>query len=141
MCIRHRRLKQFRQCNTDTTYIPGGCTSLIQPLDVSFNKPFMNAVEWLATEHMKENLEAYVKGEHNAVLFTKWVGQAWDEVSAKKEMVVSSFKKCGISVAIDGSEDSEIHIKGLEDYVVEGSDSVEEYTDEEDPFADFTEAV
>ena len=56
-------------------------------------------------------------------------------------MVVSSFKKCGISVAIDGSEDSEIHIKGLEDYVVEGSDSVEEYTDEEDPFADFTEAV
>ena len=68
MCIRHRRLKQFRQCNTDTTYIPGGCTSLIQPLDVSFNKPFKNAVEWLATEHMKENLEAYMKGEHNAIV-------------------------------------------------------------------------
>ena len=56
-------------------------------------------------------------------------------------MVVRSFKKCGISVAIDGSEDSEIHINGLEDYVVEGGDSEEEYTEEEDPFADCTEAV
>ena len=74
------------KCSTDTTYIQGGCTSLIQPLDASFN-PFKNAVERLATEHMQENLEAYVKGELNAsvrrVLFTKWVGQAWEEVSAR----------------------------------------------------------
>ena len=87
-----------------------------------------------------------MKGELNAsarrVLFTKWVGQAWEDVSAKKDMVVRSFKKCGISVAIDGSKDSEIHINGLKDYVrSEGGDSEEEYPDEEDPSADCTEPV
>ena len=30
---------------------------------------------------------------------------------------------CGISVAIDGSEDSKISIKGLEDYTVGSDDS------------------
>ena len=57
------------------------------------------------------------------------------------KVVVRSFKKCGISVAIDGSEDGEIHIDGLEDYVMEDSDSEDDYTDEEDPFADCTEDV
>ena len=69
--------------------------------------------------------------QDESYVFTKWVGQAWEEVSAKKDMVVRSFKKCGISVAIEGSEDSEIHINGPEDYVVEGGDSEEECTDEE----------
>lgn len=38
----------------------------------------------------------------------KWVGEAWERQSAKKEMIIHSFKKCGIAVAIDVSEDSEI---------------------------------
>ena len=88
---------------------------------------------------MQENLDAYVKGDINAsarrVLFTKWVGQAWEEVSADKEMIVRSFKKCGIALAIDGSEDEEINIQGIDGYIVEDDDD-EEFTDEEDPFAD-----
>ena len=43
--------------------------------------------------------------------------------------------KCGISVAIDGSEDTEINIVGLEDYVV--GDSEDEATDDDaDPSED-----
>ena len=41
-------------------------------------------------------------------------------------MVIRGFKKCGVAVAIDGSEDNEIHIKDLEDYDVE--------SDDDDPF-------
>ena len=126
-------------CHTTYTYVPGGCTSLVQPVDVSFNKPFKSAVERLANQHMQENLDAYVKGDINAsarrVLFTKWVGQAWEEVSADKEMIVRSFKKCGIALAIDGLEDEEINIQGIDGYNVEDDDD-EEFTDEEDPFAD-----
>lgn len=113
-----------------------GCTSLLQPLDVSFNKPFKDVIERLATKHMEDNLDAYVKGELTAsirrVLFTKWVGQAWEEVSANKAMVQRSFRKVGIAVAIDGSEDADIAIEGLKDYAVNEPDS----DTSEDPFSD-----
>ena len=46
-------------------------------------------------------------------------------------MVIRSFKKCGISTAINGSEDDEINIAGLEDYHI-GDDEVFE----DDPFGD-----
>ena len=147
------------ECQTDVTYVPGlsklctavvniffcplgGCTSLVQPLDVSFNKPFKAAVERLATAHMRDNLNAYVKGGFNAgarrVLFTKWVGQAWEEVSTNSEMVIRSFKKVGIALAVDGSEDNLINIKDLDNYKIESSDDESDdeelYTDDEDPF-------
>ena len=146
MCIRHRRQKQLQtKCATDATYVPGykaltlcipvvtmfytigGCTSLIQPLDMCFNKPFKLAIERLATEHMQDNLDAYVKGQFNAsarrVLFTKWVGEAWEDVSANSDMVIRSFKKTGIALAVDGSEDGVVNIKDLEGYRIEDSDA------------------
>ena len=116
------------------TFVPGGCTSLIQPVDVVVNKPFKEVVDRLATTHMQENLDDYVRGKITAserrALFTKWVGQAWEEVSAKKDMVQQSFMKTGIAVAIDGSQDEEINIGGLENYRVDSDE------DEGDPFAE-----
>ena len=46
-------------------------------------------------------------------------------------MVIRLFKKCGISTAIDGSEDDEINFAGLQDYCI-GDDEVLE----DDPFGD-----
>ena len=96
-------------------------------------------MEHLATQHLQDNLDTYVKGQINAserrILFTKWVGQAWEEVSANRDMVIRSFKKCGIAVPIDGSEDHQINIKGLDDYVVEDEVCTDEDC-EEDPFID-----
>ena len=99
---------------------------------MTFNKPFKAAIERLATAHIQENLDAYVKWQLNAsdkrALFIKWVGQAWEEVSANRDMIVRSFQKAGIAVAVDGSEDHLIHIEGLEDYRVDDSEDEEEYT-------------
>ena len=48
------------------------------------------------------------------VLFTKWVGTAWQETSRRlKNTVIRSFVKCGISLSISGSRDIEINIDGL----------------------------
>ena len=40
-------------------------------------------------------------------LVLKWVKQSWAEIPAK--MVRKSFKTCGISNALDGSEDDEVY--------------------------------
>ena len=122
-----------KDCKTEPIFVPAGTTSLVQPVDVVFNAPFKAAVEREATKHLQENLSmnSYMEGRINAserrVLFTKWVGAAWEELSSKTDMIVRSFEKCGISVAPDGSEDEKINIIGLEDYNVESDDN-------EDPF-------
>lgn len=127
---------EFEATGTIPVYVPPGCTSLVQPLDVSFNSPFKAIVGRLAREHMANNLDCYVEGSIPAserrVLFTQWVGQAWEEVSMNTRMVVRSFKKCGISVPIDGSEDDEINIEGIPSYQVGDELSCDTSTYEED---------
>ena len=110
-------------------------------MDVVFNRPFKAAVEKQATQHLQENLSAYVRGQINTVerrvLITKWVANAWDNVASNVNMVIRSYRKCGIPVAIDGSEDDDINIEGLAEYSVRSDSSDSEATDEEsDPFAD-----
>ena len=43
-----------KECNTEVTFVPDGCTSLVQPIDAAFNKPFKSVVDRLATAHMQE---------------------------------------------------------------------------------------
>lgn len=86
-----------------------------------------------------------ISASERRVLFTKWVGHAWDEISAKnKNTIIRSFHKCGISLPIDGSEDSEININGVEDYEVGSGDTSEDSgsdsdsdidLEDDDPFA------
>ena len=67
------------------------------------------------------------------VLLTKWIANAWEETAAKKETVIRSFRKVGISVAVDVTEDEQINIEGIVKYRVDSS--VDEYTSDEDPLA------
>lgn len=105
---------------TELVNVPPGCTSRIQPLDVSVNKPFKEAVKRQHEAHISENLALYTEGRLTAsdrrVLLTKWVGVAWQEINQKKDVIVRSFRKCGISLAVDGTENSEVKIEGIPDY-------------------------
>ena len=109
-------------CKTTVVPVPPDCTNLVQPLDVAFNEEFKAAVSHHQDEHVREILELYLNSSLTAsnrrILITKWVGAAWEEASQKKEMVRHAFEKCGISVPIDGSNDSAINICGLEHYSV-----------------------
>ena len=49
---------------------------------------------------------------------TKWVGEAWSKVGKTKCVLSTkrSFKKCGLSVGLDGSENDEVNIESLPEY-------------------------
>ena len=94
------------RCNADVVIVPGGCTSIIQPMDKCINKPFKESMrkswqEWMCQDRAKTkqgNLKQPTR--HDAI---NWVSKAWDSIS--QETVINSFLVCGISNALDGSED------------------------------------
>ena len=94
------------------------------------------SVAWLYTTHARQlrSLRARHCSCDRCILFTSWVGQAWEETAAKKEMVMRAFRKCGVSLPIDGSHDAEINIREFDNYTIDE----ETYSDDdgEDPFAD-----
>ena len=100
-----------RSAKTDVSIIPGGLTRHLQPADVSWNKPFKEAYkalynEWMATGEKSYTPAGNMRAPEKA-LCLRWVKEAWNSVTT--EVVIKSFRVCGISVKTDGSEDGEIH--------------------------------
>ena len=81
----------LKRKKTELVNVPPGCTSRIQPLDVSCNKPFKNAVRLQFEKDLEENLDKYIEAKITAserrILISKWLGNAWAEVSKNQDLV------------------------------------------------------
>ena len=124
--------------------VPSGKTSRVQPLDVVINKPFKSHVRYCFERHLNENFDLYVEGKllasERRVVTTKWVAESWEKIKHDKEMIRHSFLKCGLSNALDGREDHEVNIKGIDGYTMPEPESefhMVSCSESEDEEADF----
>ena len=113
----------LKSLNTEPVVIPGGMTSMVQPLDVAINKPFKDRMrkkwqEWiLADQHTFTASGRIRKVELTQIC--QWMYEAWEDIP--NELIKKSFRKCCITNAMDGTEDDHM------------------WEDDSDPFAGFDE--
>ncbi|CAI7878564.1 unnamed protein product [Closterium sp. NIES-54] len=95
----------MRMFRLSRAVIPGGCTPLVQPLDVSINRVF------------------------KCGLVLRWIDESWEAIP--EELVKKAFVTCGISTPIDGSEDHLILAHMRDKGEVEILDDVNDLVDDE----------
>lgn len=102
----HRTSEESPSSSTiDVTVIPGGLTLVLQPLNRWLNKPFKENVRWkylLIGGPLEYTPEGKRKPSTRDMLLN-WIKESKAEIL--EEMVQKSFKVCGISNALDGTED------------------------------------
>lgn len=91
-----KTLKQ--QHNTDVSFVPGGMTSLLQPCDVTWNKPLKDRVrekwgQWLDSgEQEFTRTGKRRKARYDTV--ATWIVEAWRDLPG--DVVKQSFRSCGV---------------------------------------------
>ena len=89
---------EFEKCHTKLLIIPGGCTSVLQPLDISINKPFKDYIRQLWCQYMVTECETGVdriKPASKSVLLD-WIINAAKLVQTNPNTVRKSFEVGGI---------------------------------------------
>jgi hypothetical protein len=111
--------------NSDFAIIPGGCTSKLQPCDVSWNKPFKDLYRDMYDDWLFDGLVSMTKGGNrrppDKIQILKWIKEAWARISP--DIIRKSFLTTGIANNMDGTQD---------DMLFHSDDS-----DDDDPFDGF----
>ena len=118
--------EKFRDSGFYLAVIPGGLTSLCQPLDTAINKPFKDNLRkewhlWMASGGAGLTVKGNLKRAKLSDV-CKWVKCSWENIS--NEVIIQSFKTCEISnEIIDENSDKE----NEEDFeIVDDSNSEED---------------
>lgn len=125
--------EQLRRVGTDMAVIPGGLTGMLQPLDVSVNRPFKVEfrrlyTEWMASGSHEQTPTGRLKRAPLAAVLG-WVLSAWNSVST--DVVTRSFKVTGISNSLDGAEDDCLWEDGAPQHTISDTESEDSLSDDD----------
>jgi hypothetical protein len=136
-------LQSLAKVNTTVVVIPGGCTSKVQPVDVSLNKPIKDIVRGLWEDLMVQHVNQSTTSSAPSVSkddIVDWIVRANTLLSTQGNCVTKSFKVCGLTNALDGTENHLIRCaKELPEFTIPYGVSAEESESDEDIFADTDE--
>jgi len=98
---------QLHKMKTELVVVPGGMTSVLQPMDVSINRPLQvrlrqQYLTWIADPARELTETGKIKGAAPSKV-ARWLSAAWKAIP--EGIIVSSFMKCCITNALDGYED------------------------------------
>ena len=93
----HKTESVRQKCNASNTHIaiiPGGLTSIVQPLDVCINKPFKDRLRekwhlWMSKGEFQLTKGGNLK-KSGYDLICQWILEVWDSIPT--EMIIKSFK-------------------------------------------------
>ena len=111
-------LDKLKSHNITPSLIPGGCTSLVQPLAIAINKSFKEIMRKLTDNAIfaMESADTFYKWSvcDRLILTTTCVGDAFYRFHLEKANIIQCvFRKVSLSLPIDGSYDFELDIKGF----------------------------
>ena len=100
----------FTRCNTTVIVIPGGCTSVLQLLDVNINLPFKDHFRKCWQQYMVEQSDLDGRAEKKIQAPSKqhlvdWITEAYRKIYLNQIIVKNSFLVTGLSNALGEHED------------------------------------
>ncbi len=89
-------VSKIQELGVEVMHIPGGCTSLCQPVDVGFNKPFKSLVRkmwinWMIAEVFQEGTTSLPTRRNVAV----WVDKAMAKMREKRQIIKNAWLRTG----------------------------------------------
>ena len=80
----------------EVIHIPGGCTSLCQPVDVGFNKLFKDRIKrlWM-TWMMEERLATGTTTSPTRQMVAGWISEVFTEMKDKTTIIKTAWLKSG----------------------------------------------
>ena len=87
---------RIQEMGVEVIHIPGGCTSLCQPVDVGFNKPFKDRIRWLWMDWMiKEGLNSGTTTAPTRQRVAEWIDEVLTEMASETTIVKNAWMKTG----------------------------------------------
>jgi hypothetical protein len=89
-------VQRIQELGVEVRHIPGGCTSLCQPVDVGFNKPFKDRMrkQWLSWMIAEGIIHGTTKQPSRRDV-AGWVDRAMTEMKGKEQIIKNAWRKTG----------------------------------------------